>query len=233
MNPVSKFRIGGIVRPAHAPYLLCLGLALQCVVSPDAAADATAKLDTVQVHLSEWAVSLTPPAVPPGRVVFEVTNSGKVPHALEIEGGGVEKSTSRIMPGASATLTLDLAAGTYEAYCPVGRGSHKMLGMTSNLSVGDTPRATSEKRVVEGKSEKHEDEEMVAAMDHGQMHSAGQGQVAGGGGGSKMMTIVGGGPVIQILPGPFPFADSAMAVIRNRPADQQMDLTKKSHLGPY
>ena len=34
----------------------------------------------------------------------------------------------------SATLTLDLRAGTYEAYCPVGKGSHKMLGMISSLS---------------------------------------------------------------------------------------------------
>jgi hypothetical protein len=50
---------------------------------------------------------------------------------------------------------------------------------------------------------------------------------------AKVMKVVGGGPVIQILPGPYPFADSAMAVIRERPADQQRDLTKKAHLGPY
>ena len=47
------------------------------------------------------------------------------------------------------------------------------------------------------------------------------------------MKVVGGGPVIQILPGPFPFADNAMEVIKNRPPDQQADLTKKAHLGPY
>jgi hypothetical protein len=50
---------------------------------------------------------------------------------------------------------------------------------------------------------------------------------------AKMMKVVGGGPVIQILPGPFPFADSAMAIIQTRPADQQADLTKKAHAGPY
>jgi hypothetical protein len=43
----------------------------------------------------------------------------------------------------------------------------------------------------------------------------------------------GGGPVIQILPGPYPFADSAAAIINARPPDQQADLMKKSHLGPY
>jgi hypothetical protein len=47
------------------------------------------------------------------------------------------------------------------------------------------------------------------------------------------MRVVGGGPVIQILPGPFPFADKATAVIQNRPPDQQADLTKKAHMGPY
>jgi hypothetical protein len=47
------------------------------------------------------------------------------------------------------------------------------------------------------------------------------------------MRLTGGGPVIQILPGPFPFADSAMAVIDARPADQQADLTHKAHMGPY
>src|SRR6185436_42574 len=52
-------------------------------------------------------------------------------------------------------------------------------------------------------------------------------------GGSRIMKVAGGGPVIQILPGPFPFADSAMAVIRDRPADQQADLSHKAHMGPY
>jgi hypothetical protein len=45
--------------------------------------------------------------------------------------------------------------------------------------------------------------------------------------------VAGGGPVIQILPGPFPFADSAAAVIRQRPDDQQHDLTAKAAHGPY
>ena len=217
MNAVSKFRIGGVVGPIHALYLLCFCLALQCVVSPRAEADEKPTPSTVQVSLSEWKVSLTPRAVSPGPVVFEVTNSGKVPHALEIEGRGIEKSTSRIMPGASATLTLDLRAGTYEAYCPVGRGSHKMLGMTNHLSVANG----------------NERREEYGEHDHGEMHSPGHGQEADGGSGAKMMKVLGGGPVIQILPGPFPFADNALAIIRTRPADQQADLTKKAHTGPY
>src|SRR3989442_11251486 len=162
MNAFSKFSIGTIARPARVLSLLCFSLALQCVASSRANADEKPKPNTIQVSLSEWKVSLTPRAVPPGPVVFEVTNSGKVPHALEIEGRGVEKSTSRILPGASATLTLDLRAGTYEAYCPVGKGSHKMLGMTNHLSVGDAKRASSESQVADGEGEKHEEEEVYA-----------------------------------------------------------------------
>jgi hypothetical protein len=208
MNAVSKLRIGGIARPTHVLYALCL--ALQCLVSPRAEAEVKPKPSTVQVSLSEWKVSLTPKTVPPGPVVFEVTNSGEVPHAFEIEGRGIEKSTSRIVPGASATLTLKLRAGSYEAYCPVGNGSHKMLGMMNHLSVGE-----------------------YGEHGHSEMRSEGHGQEADGGGGAKMMKVTGGGPVIQILPGSFPFADSAMVVIRNRPPDQQADLTKKAHMGPY
>jgi len=67
----------------------------------------------------------------------------------------------------------------------------------------------------------------------GDMHGMGAGHDADATGGVKIMKVVGGGPVIQILPGPFPFADSAMAVIQSRPEDQKADLTKKAHAGPY
>jgi plastocyanin len=50
---------------------------------------------------------------------------------------------------------------------------------------------------------------------------------------SRGIVVVGGGPVVQILPGPFPFADSAAAVIAARPADQQTDLRHKAEQGPY
>ena len=48
---------------------------------------------------------------------------------------GVEQETSVIQPGSSATLTLTLTPGTYEAYCPVGNDSHKKLGMDAHLEV--------------------------------------------------------------------------------------------------
>jgi hypothetical protein len=118
-----------------------------------------------------------------------------------------------------------------------------MLGMMNHLSVADATQASAENRAALGKEEKHEEgeadadgdeqEEEYGEHNHGEMHSAGAGQEANGGSGAKVMKVVGGGPVIQILPGPFPFADRAMAVIQDRPSDQQADLTKKAKMGPY
>jgi hypothetical protein len=59
------------------------------------------------------------------------------------------------------------------------------------------------------------------------------GPSAPGGPRPQSLLVNGGGAVVQILPGPFPFADSAAAIIATRPADQQADLHHKAEQGPY
>ena len=44
-------------------------------------------------------------------------NASQTPHAVEIEGYGVEKKTKTVT-GGSAKLTVDLKPGKYEFYCP-------------------------------------------------------------------------------------------------------------------
>jgi hypothetical protein len=229
-------------RPARilAPFigslpLLAAVLAAPCLASSYGNTVRQPAPSTVKVNLSEWKVQLTPPRVPPGPVVFEVTNTGTIPHAFEVEGGGIEKSTPQMRPGATVTLKLDLRAGSYEAYCPVGKDSHKMLGMLNHLMVGDDKPASA----VSDQRKEHEEHET------GEAYEAGHEMVMGHemamehaehdeyGGGAKSMRVAGGGPVIQILPGPFPFADSAAAVIQNRPPEQQADLNHKAQMGPY
>jgi len=82
---------------------------------------------------------------------------------------------------------------------------HKMLGMSTHLTVA--ARSVSPLRSTDTRKGRvrggHE-----MAMGHDEDEHTG---------GARMMKVAGGGPVIQILPGPFPFADSAMAIIRNRP----------------
>src|SRR6266566_3190990 len=85
--------------------------------------------------LLPWKVELSERRIAPGVVTFTVMNAGSIPHALEVEGEGIEQETEVIQPGARATLTLTLKSGTYEVYCPVGEDSHKKLGMDTRLKV--------------------------------------------------------------------------------------------------
>jgi len=248
MNTVpqrSSRRIVGLT----GSFLLSLIVAMPCFASPDTPAGATAAPGTVKVNLSEWKVQLSPARVPPGPVTLEVSNAGTIPHAFEIEGAGLEKSTPQLQPGATVTMKLDLRAGSYEAYCPVGKGSHKMLGMMSHLAVGNAKPAVAKSvnsASAAAKSSKHEETETYPAgrgdesehemsMGHEMVmkHDDGDGDDDDNNYGAKKMKLAGGGPVIQILPGPFPFADSAAVVIKNRPPDQQADLTHKAQMGPY
>ena len=101
------------------------------------AADPTAKSTTVNATLAEWTVTLSETAVDHGTVSFEVRNNGTEDHAFEIEGSNQEWKTEPIKPGESATLSVALAAGSYNVYCPIASGgeSHADRGMKTVLTV--------------------------------------------------------------------------------------------------
>jgi uncharacterized cupredoxin-like copper-binding protein len=67
-----------------------------------------------------------------GTVTFNFDNPASIPHAFAVEGHGVDKS-SKVVTGASATLTVKLKPGKYEFYCPVD--GHKAAGMKGTLTV--------------------------------------------------------------------------------------------------
>ena len=69
----------------------------------------------------------------PGKVTIVMDNPSDVPHAVEVEGGGVEEETKTLTKG-TADVTVDLKAGKYEFYCPVD--GHKDAGMEGTLTVG-------------------------------------------------------------------------------------------------
>jgi plastocyanin len=67
-----------------------------------------------------------------GKVTISFDNQSSVPHAVEVEGNGVEEETKTITKS-SNKLELDLKAGSYEFYCPVG--NHRAAGMEGKLTV--------------------------------------------------------------------------------------------------
>jgi plastocyanin len=69
----------------------------------------------------------------PGTVTITMDNPSSTPHAVEVEGNGVEKVTKTLTKG-TASLTADLKAGKYEFYCPVD--GHRQAGMEGTLTVG-------------------------------------------------------------------------------------------------
>jgi plastocyanin len=70
-----------------------------------------------------------------GTVTIDFTNpsSASAPHAVEIEGNGVEEVSETIDPGGQSSVTAELEPGSYELYCPVG--NHEQEGMTGTLTV--------------------------------------------------------------------------------------------------
>ena len=62
-----------------------------------------------------------------GKVTITMDNPSDVPHAVEVEGNGVEEETKTVT-GANAEVTVDLKAGEYEYYCPVGNHKETMKG---------------------------------------------------------------------------------------------------------
>jgi plastocyanin len=71
----------------------------------------------------------------PGAVTIKLAVPGdlQAPHAIEVEGNGVEEVGQTVQPGGMSTVTADLKPGKYDFYCPVD--SHRDLGMEGTLTV--------------------------------------------------------------------------------------------------
>ena len=89
---------------------------------------------TVQVSEKEFKITLPSTTLKPGSYTFDLSNDGKIPHDLTIDGPGVSNSKTPVINGGQhATLKVKLAAGTYDFYCSVP--GHKQLGMDVKVKV--------------------------------------------------------------------------------------------------
>ena len=62
-----------------------------------------------------------------GKVTLKLVNQSQIPHAIEVEGNGVEEETDTVT-GKNAEVTIDLKPGKYEYYCPVSNHRETMKG---------------------------------------------------------------------------------------------------------
>jgi plastocyanin len=66
-------------------------------------------------------------------LTFDNPSEDQAPHAISIEGNGVDESGETVQPGGKSTVAADLKAGKYTFYCPVG--NHRQQGMEGTLTV--------------------------------------------------------------------------------------------------
>jgi plastocyanin len=129
------FVLEGMLRLlTYVAVALVLPLALlACGSDEDEGEEATGQ--TVNVSATEFAFNPSDLHVDAaGTYTFHLTNAGEFEHALEIDGQGIEEATDTIGGGESADVSVDLAEGEYEIYCPVG--NHREMGMEGTLTVG-------------------------------------------------------------------------------------------------
>jgi uncharacterized cupredoxin-like copper-binding protein len=121
------------LKPAALAACVLVGLAA-CGGSDEEPTPAASASETLEIIETEYRLEpseLTIDAA--GTYTFRAVNRGEVEHALEVEGNGIEEETETIGPGESAELTVELKAGEYELYCPVG--NHEDQGMKGSISV--------------------------------------------------------------------------------------------------
>jgi plastocyanin len=68
-----------------------------------------------------------------GTVTVTFDNPSSVPHAVAIEGNGVDATSETVTASEAPPLEVELTPGTYTFYCPVG--GHEAAGMKGTLTV--------------------------------------------------------------------------------------------------
>jgi len=68
-----------------------------------------------------------------GKVTITMDNPSPVPHAVGLEGNGVDEDGKTVSMDGKSVVTADLKPGSYTFYCPVD--GHKAAGMEGTLTV--------------------------------------------------------------------------------------------------
>lgn len=89
--------------------------------------------ETIAISATEFAFDPATVTIDePGTYTFVVENAGEAPHALAIEGPGVDEESATVEGGETAELTVEITEpGEYELICPVE--GHREQGMEGTL----------------------------------------------------------------------------------------------------
>ena len=88
---------------------------------------------TVQVNVTDQELAM-PESLPTGATTFQVTNNGSHEHSFGIVGpAGDLMLDEPLKPGETATLDMDLEAGTYRVYCPVDQRHGKSMQLALHV----------------------------------------------------------------------------------------------------
>ena len=68
-----------------------------------------------------------------GNVTITMDNPSAVPHAIAVEGSGIDKKGQTVQMNGKSTVTASLKPGKYTFYCPVD--GHRQAGMQGTLTV--------------------------------------------------------------------------------------------------
>jgi plastocyanin len=68
-----------------------------------------------------------------GKITITMNNPSELPHAIEVEGNGVEEKGETVQKGGKSVVTATLEPGEYKFYCPVP--GHEEGGMVGTLTV--------------------------------------------------------------------------------------------------
>jgi uncharacterized cupredoxin-like copper-binding protein len=107
------------------------GVGIVAVAKGDSVVASTGSTTTVNVTLTEFAVTLSPSTVPPGEVILSIHNGGSAEHNLAAM--SLNKRTPNIPSGGHVTLELGKLTSGIEVICEIP--GHKDSGMKATLGV--------------------------------------------------------------------------------------------------
>ncbi len=129
----TKLQRYGVARWVSLGILLTLSVVVAACASGSRRPQAEADLQpgdgaVVNVMAKISGFTLDKTSANAGMVTFVVKNDDFMPHDFAIQGNGVQEKTARIAPGKTASLTVNLPAGTYTYVCTVEGHGQSMHG---------------------------------------------------------------------------------------------------------